>query len=216
MQPQYEHSPPTSSASTRTVSRPRSATRPAATSPAGPPPSTTTSAVRTSAFATGALIRPVVQHRALVLRVTTDRFRTTAGARPPSPGDRHELDAHRRPRLPLRSPLLRPGRPGGFGGVAVLSALRRAVGVRTAAGRRRRALAGAAGRRAGGRLAGDPPVRRAVAGPGDDVPDDGRRAGPHRRARARPGQRRPPAGHGRPARAGPPAGLHLGVGRRAR
>src|SRR5205085_10822246 len=50
MQPQYEHSPPTSSFSTRTTDSPRSAQRPAATSPAGPPPITTTS---TSAPADG-------------------------------------------------------------------------------------------------------------------------------------------------------------------
>src|SRR4051794_10938605 len=49
MQPQSEHSPPISSRSTRTVSRPRSAQRPATTSPAGPPPTTTTSTSRTSA-----------------------------------------------------------------------------------------------------------------------------------------------------------------------
>src|SRR6516225_4236395 len=43
MQPQYEHSPPTSSRSTRATVRPPSARRPAACSPAGPAPTTTTS-----------------------------------------------------------------------------------------------------------------------------------------------------------------------------
>src|SRR3954467_5396217 len=43
MQPQYEHSPPTRSFSTRATDHPRSAQRPAATPPAGPPPLTTTS-----------------------------------------------------------------------------------------------------------------------------------------------------------------------------
>src|SRR5262249_13888678 len=46
MQPQYEHSPPTSSRSTMPTDRPCSAQRPAATPPAGPAPMTTTSKVR--------------------------------------------------------------------------------------------------------------------------------------------------------------------------
>ncbi len=43
IQPQYEHSPPTSSRSTMATERPASAQRPAAFSPAGPAPITITS-----------------------------------------------------------------------------------------------------------------------------------------------------------------------------
>src|SRR6478609_9337674 len=46
-QPQYGHSPPTSSASTPTTARPASARLPATSSPPGPMPMTTTSASRT-------------------------------------------------------------------------------------------------------------------------------------------------------------------------
>src|SRR3954454_14461976 len=74
------------------------------------------------------------------------------------PGDRHELHPHRRPCLPLRPALLRAGRPGRVGRVAVLPPLRRPVGIRPAARRRRRALAGAAGRQID---SGRPPPRYA-------------------------------------------------------
>ena len=47
MQPQYEHSPPTSSTSTSATCSPPDAARPATFSPAGPPPMTTTSQLST-------------------------------------------------------------------------------------------------------------------------------------------------------------------------
>src|ERR671918_1166992 len=60
MQPQYEHSPPTSSRSTSATESPPAAQRSTATSPAGPPPTTMTSkvSVTSSSLRRGSTVPP--------------------------------------------------------------------------------------------------------------------------------------------------------------
>ena len=98
---------------------------------------------------------------------------------------------------------------GRLGRLAVVPPLRQPVGVRPAARRPGRPLAGPADRC----MVEHPPVPRRHPGARDDVHREGRHPGADRRDGVRPRQRRPPHRRRRPAPPGPPAGVHRRRGR---